>query len=97
MPRRSILSAAERASLFAMPEAQDDFIRHYSFGESELALIRQRRGDANRLGFAVQLAYMRYPGIMLASGEVPFSAIASAGGQPTQSVNRTLERLRTPR
>jgi hypothetical protein len=58
-----------------MPETQGDFIRHYSFAESDLALIRQRRGDANRLGFAVQLAYMRYPGIMLASGEVPFSPL----------------------
>jgi TnpA family transposase len=59
MPRRSILSASERDSLLALPEGRDELIRHYTFGESDLALIRQRRGDANRLGFAVQLAYMR--------------------------------------
>lgn len=65
MPRRSILSATERASLLALPESQDDLIRFYSFDESDLALIRQRRGDANRIGFAVQLALLRYPGYAL--------------------------------
>ncbi len=67
MPRRSILSAIERASLLALPENQDDLIRLYTFDESDMALIRQRRGEANRLGFAVQLALLRYPGYALAS------------------------------
>lgn len=67
MPRRSILSATERASLLALPESQDDLIRFYTFDESDLALIRQRRGDANRIGFAVQLAVLRYPGHALGS------------------------------
>jgi TnpA family transposase len=65
MPRRSILSATERASLLALPESQDDLIRFYTFNESDMALIRQRRGDANRIGFAVQLALLRYPGYAL--------------------------------
>jgi TnpA family transposase len=67
MPRRSILSATERDNLIALPEGEDDLIRHYSFTESNLSLIRQRRGDANRLGFAVQLCLLRYPGYALAS------------------------------
>ena len=29
MPRRSILSPAERDTLLALPEAQDELIRHY--------------------------------------------------------------------
>jgi hypothetical protein len=66
MPRRSILSATERNSLLALPESQDDLIQHYSFTESDLSLIRQRRGDADRLGFAVQLCLLRYPGYALA-------------------------------
>lgn len=53
MPRRSILSAAERESLLALPEAKDDLIRQYTFSETDLSLIRQGRGPANRLGFAV--------------------------------------------
>ena len=67
MPRRSILSATERDNLMALPEGEDDLIRHYSFTESDLSLIRQRRGDANRLGFAVQLCLLRYPGYAMAS------------------------------
>ena len=42
MSRRSVLSATEQASLFALPEIQDDLIRSYTFNESDLALIRQR-------------------------------------------------------
>jgi hypothetical protein len=69
---RSILSDAERGSLLTLSNTKDELIRHYSFSESDLALINQRRGPANRLGFAVQLCYMRYPGIMLGVGEEPF-------------------------
>lgn len=50
MPRRLILSATERDTLLALPESQDDLIRYYTFNDSDLSLIRQRRGDANRLG-----------------------------------------------
>ncbi|MCC0517975.1 DUF4158 domain-containing protein, partial [Pseudomonas aeruginosa] len=56
----------------ALPESQDDLIRYYTFNDSDLSLIRQRRGDANRLGFAVQLSLLRYPGYALGSdSELP--------------------------
>jgi hypothetical protein len=71
MPRRSILSAAERESLLALPDTKDELIRHYTFSESDLSIIRQRRGPANRLGFAVQLCYLR-PGVILGADEPPF-------------------------
>ena len=61
MPRRLILSATERGTLLALPESQDDLIRYYTFNDSDLSLIRQRRGDANRLGFAVQLCLAALP------------------------------------
>ncbi len=67
MPRRSILSAAERESLLALPDTKDELIRHYTFSETDLSIIRQRRGPANRLGFAVQLCYLRFPGVIRAS------------------------------
>ena len=72
MPRRSILSAAERESLLALPDTKDDLIRHYTFSDTDLAIIRQRRGPANRLGFAVQLCYLRFPGIILGVDQPPF-------------------------
>ena len=62
MPRRSILSNSERESLFTLPDADDELIRHYTFNEADLSLIRLRRGDANRLGFAIQLCLLRFPG-----------------------------------
>ncbi len=67
MPRRSLLSETERASLLILPQSQDDLIQRYSFTDADLALIRQRRGAANRLGFAVQMCLLRYPGYALAS------------------------------
>jgi len=75
MPRRSILSATERESLLAVPDAQDDLIRHYTFSESDLSVIRQHRGAANRLGFAIQLCYMRYPGLVLGVDDEPFQPL----------------------
>jgi len=65
MPRRSILSATEQELLLALPEAPEEFIRQYTLSESDLSLIRQHRGAANRLGFAVQLCYLRFPGLAL--------------------------------
>ena len=62
MPRRSILSAAERESLLAFPDTEEELIRHYTFSETDLSLIRQRRGDGNRLGIAVQMCLQRFPG-----------------------------------
>jgi len=72
MPRRSILSAAERQSLLLVPDAEDELIRRYTFNETDLSIIRQHRGRANRLGFAVQLCYLRFPGIVLGVAEPPF-------------------------
>ncbi len=59
------LTPAERASLFAFPVSDDELIRHYTLSEPDLSVIRQRRGNHNRLGFAVQLCYLRYPGFAL--------------------------------
>ena len=75
MPRRSILSATERESLLTLPDAKDELIRLYTFNDADLARIRQRRGAANRLGFAVQLCYMRYPGIALAANAEPDTSL----------------------
>jgi len=82
MPRRSILSAAERESLLALPDTQDELIRHYTFSESDLSLIRQRRGDANRLGVAVQLCLLRFPGQgLLPDAVVPIPLLQWIGRQ----------------
>jgi len=56
--RGSILSAAERRRVLALPDSRDERNGRYTLSESDLSIIRQRRGAANRLGFAVQLCYL---------------------------------------
>ena len=71
MPRRTILSDAELTGLLALPDTEAEAIRRYTFSDADLAIISQHRGPANRLGFAVQLCYMRYPGVVLGAGDAP--------------------------
>jgi TnpA family transposase len=71
MPRRRLLTAAEQAGLLAFPTADDELIRYYTLSESDLSAIRQRRGSHNRIGFAVQLCCLRYPGFALPPDAVP--------------------------
>jgi hypothetical protein len=68
-----VFSAAERdeirAVLFEPDISPPALERHYLLGKEELALIRRHKGSANRLGFAVQLCYLRYPGRAWERGE----------------------------
>lgn len=75
MPRRSVLTAAQLAALCALPATAAEIARQYSLDERDLALIRRRRGAANRLGFALQLCYLRYPGQALGPDAAPPDAI----------------------
>ena len=65
MPRRSVLSSSDRDALQAIPIDDAELIRRYTFSDTDLAQIRQRRGDANRFGFAVQMCLLRFPGVAL--------------------------------
>jgi Domain of unknown function (DUF4158) len=62
MPRRELLTAAQREALLAFPDEEEILLRYYVLSVRDLAAVRQHRGDHNRLGFAVQLCYLRYPG-----------------------------------
>jgi TnpA family transposase len=66
MPRRELLTAAQREALPAFPDEAENLLQHYVLSVRDLAAARQHRGDHNRLGFAVQLCYLRYPGRVLA-------------------------------
>lgn len=56
--------------------------RLYTLGPEELAQAVRRRRAANRLGFAVQLSYLRHPGRALEAGETPPPALLELlGGQ----------------
>ena len=66
MALRSLLTVAERGQILALPTGTEDLEAHYTPSDGDMSLIRQRRGDANRLGFAIQLCLLRHPGIALA-------------------------------
>ena len=48
--------------LLAFPEHETELIRRYTLTKADLAFVRQRRGDRNRLGIAVQMRSLRFPG-----------------------------------
>ena len=75
MPRRELLTAAQREALLAFPDEEENLLQHYVLSVRDLAAARQHRGDHNRLGFAVQLCYLRYPGRVLAENETPPAAV----------------------
>ena len=52
MPRREILSPAQREALLAVPVDRAGLIEHYVLSEQDISLIRRRRGDHNRLGIS---------------------------------------------
>lgn len=62
MARRDLLTDAERRALFGVPETREDLARHYMLSPRDLVSVVAKRGDTNRLGFAVQFALLRHPG-----------------------------------
>ena len=70
MPRRRTLTEAQLETLLAIPAAEADLIRHWTLGREDLDAVGRRRRDHNRLGFALQLCALRYPGRLLRPGEV---------------------------
>ena len=69
--RRQQLTEAQITALLDPPTDQRELIRHYTLTAADLAAIRRCRGDHNRLGHALMLCYLRYPGRPLKAGERP--------------------------
>ena len=70
MPRRHILTERQRHALLALPTDEASLLKHYTLADDDLEHIHHRRRPHNRLGFALQLCALRYPGRLLAPGEV---------------------------
>ena len=75
MPRREILTTAERLQLLTFPEDVGELIRLLTFTKADLAFVRQHRGYHNRLGVAVLMSYLRYPGRVLGENEKPHELV----------------------
>src|SRR5271167_696139 len=69
--RRQQLTEAQITALLDPPTDQRELGRHYTLSAADLAAIRRCRGDHNRLGHALMLCYLRYPGRPLKAGERP--------------------------
>ncbi|UES42126.1 Tn3 family transposase [Roseibium aggregatum] len=82
MPRRQILTERQRSALFDLPTDEPTLLRHYTLADDDLEHIRERRRPENRLGFALQLCALRYPGRALMPGElIPHEVLSFVGAQ----------------
>jgi Domain of unknown function (DUF4158) len=82
MPRRVTLTDRQKDILLRLPTSQTDLLRHYTLSDEDLWHIRQRRRPHNRFGFALQLCVLRYPGRVLAPGElIPAEVVEFIGAQ----------------
>ena len=71
------MTEVQIAALFDPLTDQRELVRHYTLSEADITMIRRRRGDHNRLGYALMLCYLRYPGRPLHAGERPAAALVS--------------------
>ena len=70
MAHRTILTERQRSALFDLPTDDASMMRHYILADDDIEHINERRRSENRIGFALQLCALRYPGRLLTSGEV---------------------------
>ena len=82
MARRTVVTSRQRSALFSLPEHEAELLRHYTLSDEDLENIAARRRPRNKLGFALQLCVLRYPGRLLAPGElVPRPVVDFIGRQ----------------
>lgn len=72
----SLFTSAQRDQFTRFPEIDErTFSRYYLLDAADLRLVRERRRDFNKLGFAVQLTVLRHLGRGLRPGETPPEAV----------------------
>ena len=71
MARRPLLTEDQWARLLAPPTDEREIVRYWTLSLEDLDLIFRKRSDHARLGFALLLCYLRYPGRVLGAEEVP--------------------------
>ena len=70
MPARVPMTERQRAALLALPDIEDEVVRYHSLSAADLAAIADARTPETRLGYALQLCCLRYPGRHLRRGEM---------------------------
>ncbi|MDP4087281.1 MAG: Tn3 family transposase [Bacillota bacterium] len=59
---RELLTSEQRLALMQIPEDEWILGTYFTLSKRDLEVVNKRRREENRLGFAVQLAVLRYPG-----------------------------------
>ncbi|MEF2481569.1 Tn3 family transposase [Bacillus pacificus] len=59
---RELLTLEQRQDFMQIPEDEWILGTYFTFSKRDLEIVNKRRREENRLGFAVQLAVLRYPG-----------------------------------
>ncbi|MGI0135240.1 MAG: Tn3 family transposase [Candidatus Micrarchaeaceae archaeon] len=80
----NLLTAEQRAQLVQIPPDISDRLlaRYHTLSDQELETISQHRRDHNRLGFAIQLCLLRFPGrSLLDLPEIPSRIISHVAAQ----------------
>jgi hypothetical protein len=78
----TVLTVRQRKALLDFPEDEASMLNHYVLSEDDIFHINRKRGDHNRLGFALQLCAFRYPGKFIQSDEpLPEKLVAFVSAQ----------------
>ncbi|WP_318918930.1 Tn3 family transposase (plasmid) [Sinorhizobium medicae] len=70
MPARISMTGPQRDALLVLPDTEAMVVRHHSLDANDLAAINSARTPETRLGYALQLCCLRYPGRHLRRGEL---------------------------
>lgn len=70
MPARISMTDPQRDAQLALPDTEAMVIRHHSLDADDLAAVNSARTPETRLGYALQLCCLRYPGRHLRRGEL---------------------------
>ena len=60
--RRELLSSAQRAQLLCLPTNLGELEKFYTLTPADRYFVAGHRTESNRIGVAVQLCFLRYPG-----------------------------------
>jgi TnpA family transposase len=71
MARRQLLTDEQWTRLLAPPSDEREIVRYWTLSREDFDIIFRKRSDHSRLGFALLLCYLRYPGRVLGPDETP--------------------------
>ena len=68
MAKKELLTGEQRENILELNQLSEfEFASYYSLSDDDIDVINHHRRDSNRLGFAIQLCLVRYPGCTLSN------------------------------